>query len=74
MIRLFKSHTFITIQSIISFLISFSYRLDEFFLFLLIIMGQELFNIYMKINKGDKILDFKTGNSQESNVDVFSKM
>ena len=46
----------------------------NFFLFLLIIMGQELFNIYMKINKGDKILDFKTGNSQESNVDVFSKM
>ena len=28
----------------------------------------------MKINKGDQVLDFKTGNSQMSDVDLFSKL
>lgn len=28
----------------------------------------------MKINKGDHVLDFKTGNSQMSDVDLFSKL
>lgn len=28
----------------------------------------------MKLNKGDQILDIKTGNSQLSDIDLFSKL